>query len=438
MSLFAKELKNVMRGILYIVFAGAIVFFNYTQFGSLSEMISEAQNEGYNVSNELTKPTPGQTEYGTFREEIPEIIMPAIMNSLISEWGAGEYITYPVGFYKMVRTNPNEQQKIADVIENLTGKQPGEIQNQLDILKKNTEQEQIQFKYAAPEGDSLDILAVTTDYTAFKSQMQIVDDILGGGSSYDPEWFIRFGHMPKTYEQALEEYNSIVYEDKISGAFARLFCDYSGISIALFSIFIPVSFMLRDRKSNMQQLIYPRRFSSARLVITRYFACLTAVLLPVIILGIIPAVQLGLYAAGQGLPYSPLAFLLYTAGWIGPTAMVTCSVGFFFTVLTGSPIGIAVQFFWSFSDFSSVPGLLYGGNFGTRLVPRHNMIGGLHLIQWQSLVINRIGYVVFSLVLLALTVLAYELQRKGRLDIYGQVSKIFRRGKNTVPANAGA
>lgn len=440
MSLFGKELKNVTRGVLYIVFVGAVVLFYATQFSTVSKEIKHADDAVYDFRYELIKPLPGHDDYGTIRLEIPEVVMPNVVNRLLMEWGAGSYTTYPLGFYKSVRTNDAEQQQISDIIMRVTGHDAEE----LFMLYSEWQQKNLvrteDGGYAMMADASLaDITPIIVGYDDFKNEMSAVDEILGGGSSYDPDGFIQFGSVPRSYEQALADYETIIYKDKISGAYARLFCDYMGIAVALFAVFVPVGYMLRDRKADMQQLVFSRRCSSAKLVCTRYFACLAAVLLPIVLLGLIPAVQLGIFAAGRGLPYAPFAFLLYTLGWIMPTAMVACSVGFFFTVLTGTPIGIAVQFIWGFVDLSSPgPGLLYGAKTGARLIPRHNMTGGYYLVDWEGLIVNRIGYTVFALVLLAFTVLFYELQRRGKLDVQGCFSKIFRRGKNAVPSNTAA
>lgn len=37
------------------------------------------------------------------------------------------------------------------------------------------------------------------------------------------------------YEEALEEYNQTINKDKVTGGFARLFCDYMGLELGLIS-----------------------------------------------------------------------------------------------------------------------------------------------------------------------------------------------------------
>ena len=54
-----------------------------------------------------------------------------------------------------------------------------------------------------------------------------------------------------TYEQALLEYDNILYKDKVSGAYARLFCDYIGIILGLLPVFLPTYKIPQDRWQNL-------------------------------------------------------------------------------------------------------------------------------------------------------------------------------------------
>ena len=43
------------------------------------------------------------------------------------------------------------------------------------------------------------------------------------------------------YEEALKQFESAKNQDNVTGGYARLFCDYMGIVLALFSVFIQLS-----------------------------------------------------------------------------------------------------------------------------------------------------------------------------------------------------
>ena len=106
-------------------------------------------------------------------------------------------------------------------------------------------------------------------YKHFKELMRKMEAIIGEkGSQYSPEMMLTyFGMSEMTYEEALEEYNQIINQDKVTGGFARLFCDYMGLALGLYPVFLVVIIWMKDRMSNATELIYSRKISSTKLVI---------------------------------------------------------------------------------------------------------------------------------------------------------------------------
>lgn len=51
----------------------------------------------------------------------------------------------------------------------------------------------------------------------------------------------------------------MLYKDKITGAFARLFCDYAGIAVGFLPIFLVVAFWYQDRKTNISHTLYSKK-----------------------------------------------------------------------------------------------------------------------------------------------------------------------------------
>ena len=98
-GLFGKEFKKVVTGLSYLIFVVALLTFFFTQFST--------------DFKRLEKPQPGQADYGTKYEEIPEILMPRAFDALLSEFSSNSYIAYPIGFYKNVRLNDTRQLKMA-------------------------------------------------------------------------------------------------------------------------------------------------------------------------------------------------------------------------------------------------------------------------------------------------------------------------------------
>ncbi|WP_334077560.1 ABC transporter permease [Paenibacillus sanfengchensis] len=402
MSLLLQECRQISKSIIYFVFIGVIVLFNVTQIGdSVGSDIREAQHPSeYNSKNPLMKPPANTENYGTREAEIPEQVMPAAIDSLVLEYEDNQYVTYPIGFYKNVILSQEEQTKIASILKEITGLEPA-------------------------------------SYPAFKEKMAEVDDILGGGSKYAPEKLKSFGQAPITYQEKLAEYNTFIQEDQISGAYARLFCDYMGITVSLFSIFVPVAYLSRDRRARMNELLYSRKCSSTRLIITKYIALIVMMLLPFILLSLIPLTQLLGYGMDQHLTVDVWAYLKYMIAWLLPTLMTTTAVGFVLTTLTDTPIAIAVQFLWSYMDLLMTMNRLNGGGYGAELSIRHNSLFNLQEMKdgIQVLVINRVAYVLLSLVLVSVTILIYELKRRGRLNFHGHFRKIFRHRQGANQTN---
>lgn len=55
-------------------------------------------------------------------------------------------------------------------------------------------------------------------------------------------------------EEALEEYKAMCKNDKITGAYMRLFCDYAGIMLALLPMFLGVTRCLRDKRADIWRM----------------------------------------------------------------------------------------------------------------------------------------------------------------------------------------
>ena len=112
--LFWKELKKIVIGVPYFLFVVVAVFALYSQ-GALDFS-----------KDKITKPEPNK-DYGTKNEEIPEVIMPAALQSLFAEFKENNYKTYPIGFFKNVKLDKDEQRKIAEIISKITGNDINEI-----------------------------------------------------------------------------------------------------------------------------------------------------------------------------------------------------------------------------------------------------------------------------------------------------------------------
>ncbi len=87
---------------------------------------------------------------------------------------------------------------------------------------------------------------------------------------------------PITERQHREFYEG----DRVTGAFARYYCDSISLVMLFLPAFVIVDVMLRDKRRKMQGLTYPRTISSAKAIGTRYAAAVCMTMLPILILPI--------------------------------------------------------------------------------------------------------------------------------------------------------
>ena len=407
--LYLREIKKVVWCVSYILYVAAIVIALQSQgvfdFGE----------------NLLHEPQKGEN-YGTEHAEVPEQIMPAAISQLWEEFCENSYQTYPIGFVKYVKLEDSEQQRVAEIISELTGT---DVDTVLRDRTKNSD---------GSSGGLPSQAGSSMDYGRFKERMRELDHLLGGNSRYKVEDLVSYSNVPVTYEKAKERYGLARNRDKITGGYARLFSDYSvAMVMSVLPVFLAVILCLKDRRAKMSELVYCRKASAAKVVLCRYFALLTAAMLPVCILSFVSNVPL--WAAYSGVALDYLAPLRYDFGWIMPSAMISTAAGMFLTELTGTPVAVFMQGFWWLSDIymgiRSVP----DGYALFRLAPRHNAGADSYfrtqdfLDHFNDLFINRLLFAGASMLLVVLTIYIYEARRRGRIKWRAQKPG-FRFGKS--------
>lgn len=479
MKLYRRECRRIATGLVYYLFLAVLVFGWSRSFRGVTKTEIDWA-EGIAPTGTvldrplLSKPSREDAYFGNkTSEDDPDAIMTGVTRALLLEYGSNCYATYPFGYYKAVTLDADDQERVLAILCEITGL----AEEQLENLPKNyfpavtgtiisVDQVHMDENGAvvipadlmSTDGDmvlSADQMSMDEDgevvisgqigngadhdaradktkhfisqvtYDHFKELMREMEQIIGEkGSKYSPEMMITyFGMAEKNYEEALAEYEQTIVQDKVTGGFARLFCDYMGLSLGLYPVFIAVLLWLQDRRSNVAELIYSRRISSARLVLSRYLAAITMVLIPVIALSLESLIPLVSFGAKNGIPVDYLAYLRYICWWLLPTVMAVCAVGTFFTLLTDSPIAIALQFLWWVFD-KGVTGL--SGDTGiTTLMVRHNTLRGCELIRdgFGTICVNRAVIAGVSILLVLLSVWVLEQKRKGRINaakIYGR------------------
>lgn len=361
----------------------------------------------------INKPIPGQEDYGLSYSSEKAIIMEKTLGKLAGEFLRNNYGTYPFGFYKEVILSGSKYEEMKEIVLGLTGLTEEELSNSVKNFYNNNN--------SIYQSMSL-TPSKQIEYESFLRYMKKADKILGGGSSYSETFMLSNAIIPMSYETALEEYNQMIEKDELTKAYARLFCDYMGIMLAILPMFLVVTRGLRDKRAQAKDLIFSRSASSFSIILSRYVSVITMILIPTILLTLFPTIECIYYGTQLGTKVDYLAFLKYSMGWLLPTIMVTSSLGFLLTELTETAIAIIVQgLWWIISLFSGVGNLV--GGYGWNLLPRHNSLGGYQIFHdnFQILVRNRIFYFLFALVLIIITISIYEWKRKGILHVRGKI-----------------
>lgn len=411
MTLFKKECAQILKSLIFWLYVACLVLFFNSQMGN---------------STVLNPPQEGQENYYNygFKTDITERdVMETGVGTLAYAYYYDHYVTYPVGYAKNVRISEAEKQEIADIIYDLTGVKADEIEDNIASYFQENDIQTTQYKVPLKDGIS---------YEQFLKDMEQVADILGPGSDYTEDRLWSNVMIPVDYEGAVENYRALTEQDRLTGGYARLFCDYMGIILGILPVFVTATRMLRDKRAQMQELIYSRGASSAVVMETRYAALVFMHMIPVLILSLLPTVSC-ITAGIEGVQLDYLAWLKYDLGWLLPMVMIVVAVGMLCTELTETALAVLVQAVWWFMSVMTGASAMNGGRYGWNLIPRHNTELNYEGFaeDFRQLVMNRILYAVLALALLALTIFIYEKKRKGHLRRRG---KIFGNHKRTAEA----
>lgn len=394
-TLFLKECRETLKSITYYIFLICTIMFFVTQMGELRG---------------ITKPTEDKGNYGFKYSYDENVIMNSTLKNLAFEVNKNVYGTYPIGFYKEVRLDKDEENKIYGILEKITETNIDELKNKI----KN---------YSIKEDGTSEIKS-KVKYKEFSKYMGEVDDILGGGSSYNPKYLYRNAEVPMTYEDAVEEYESIINNDKVSRAYARLFCDYMGIVLAILPTFLVVTRALKDKRSKAEEVIFSKKASSTVIILSRYISMVVMILIPLILISITLTLQSIYCASTNGVTADYFAFIKGIFGWLLPTILFTLSLGFLLSEIISAPIVILIQGgVWLLNIFAG--GFNLVGKVGINLIPRFNAIGcyDVYVKVFYELIINRIIYSVASILIMIITIFLYDKKREGKLIRNGKISK---------------
>lgn len=405
-----KECKQVFRNVIYYVIIFCFAFFFAGQV--VDEIVIVERPEMEDNSN-----------YGYTYSNDEEIIMEMTIIELAKEYNANLFTTYPYGLRKQISLNDAKKKRIETVFEKITGMSIEQIQKKIAAYYDGIESIENGSGYIIKEKNPLNIKPTEAlTYGEFMDYMDELNTIIGNGSKYSLSNLKYNARVHMGYEDAKLEYDEILYKDKISGAYARVFCDYMQLMLALFPVFLAVSRVIQDKKSRAFDVIYTKNISSFKLISTRYIAINLMIFLPVIIFSLYPLIKAQIWGGSVGVHIDVIKYFLTICGWLIPTLLFSTSVGFVFTILTDTPIALVIMGMgWFVTLFLSTDNLI--GNIRLNLMPRFNAFGKYQIYKsiFIDLIINRIYYAILSCILIILAVLIYKYKRKGKLIWNGNI-----------------
>ena len=451
MKLYLKECKKITASIIFYLFIAILIFSWFQNFRGVTQTEINWANgiPPADIGFErplLSKPSEKDDYFGSkVSEDNPEAIMTGVTRALLSEYEANSYATYPLGYYKAITLSGDEQKQVLGILCEITGLTEEELKNlpgdyfpavtgtiisfdAMNVDKDgNLNMEMGSGTDTKSEDNKYAHFVSQVTYEHFKELMRKMEAIIGEkGSQYSPEMMITyFGMSEMTYEEALEEYNQTINQDKVTGGFARLFCDYMGLALGLYPVFLVVIIWMKDRMSNATELIYSRNISSTKLVLSRYLAGITMVLIPVLLLSLESLVPLISFGAKNGIQIDCFAYIKYIVWWLLPEVMVVCAIGMFFTLLTDSPIAIVLQFLWWMVDKGATG--LSGDTKLTTLMIRHNTLRGYETIQegLQIICMNRLLMAGIGILFVILSIWVLTSKRKGKINAANVYNRSF-------------
>ena len=411
-TLFVKECRQILKSMVYYLYVIIFVMFLSSQMGEV-------------ITDRFERPERGQESYGSVNSHEESAVMEKKLAGLMQETEHNSYSTYPMGFYRGVTLNDGELNEIVSIIEECTGKSMAELEQEEQEYYADYDLSTMEGAFQAQTGYSV-VPKESLSYEEFCKNMERACEIIGAGSYYSKEKLEAGVSVPMTYEQAVEEFDALCEKDRITGAVARLFCDYAGIILAVLPIFLGVTRCLRDKRAQADQVVFAHKASGVQIVGSRYLANVCMAFLPVLITICIMQMPYQYHAETMGVTPDVLAFLKYSVVWLLPEIMTVLAVSFFITELTENVISIFVQVFWAIASLFASAAL--AGNFGLHLIVRWNALGatGEFWSQRQELFLNRGYYAAVSMLLLCLTFVLYEKKRREGETLYG---KIFKRRK---------
>ena len=485
MKLFMMECKKIITSVIYWLFVIAITFVFWLNYGNVDkEEISDASSPSsifycaedgqYAMGKDGLSEKSGQNQ-----------MMIGLTKKLIHCYRNNSYEYYPFGYIKEKVFSESEQNTVFEYLHEITGLDKAEIlKDTVETNSKESEEPDIpsesikskessdtseiaisgdgayvakpgvgnrneagQYEFQSDEWEYVENPSVSAGeredtnskdlknesngefslQVSFQRFMEIMDEISGmiGKNSYFSRPLINLYYgendmedSPVTLKQHKEFYN----KDKITGAFARYYCDSIALAVLLLPAFVITMLMAGDSRNKITELIYIKPVSGFKLIFIRYLAAVGMMFLPILLLPLRSIFVLVEYANAEGYVTDIFAFPKYIIGWILPTLLFVTAISLFLSVLTRGFVSILIMGILGIFFKPSV-GKIAGGNYELfDIALRHNTLKGFgRMMQnFAMLVMNRIFITGISILFVFLSIWVYQVKRRGGLRFHVQ------------------
>lgn len=434
---YYRECNAAMRSISYLIFIVALMAMFFTQYWpDVTNDINQAQKGilfedtrwGATDNNLFVKPSPYMENYGRVSAENYAQIIPNAAYKMYRDISNNNYKTYIFGVFLTDRSFDEKKQKeVKKIFKEITGESFENVQAKfykMDLAKVQEQRnvseieakdylKKVYYKQLADEFtvnhstallyDYEEYMPVNEDLTEeeFKSLINELKTLIGG-KTLDYERLKDYGSAPLTYEASLAMYNTFINDDEVSGAYARLLCDYAGVVSGIVPTFVTVAIAMGEIRRRKYSMLVDESFNTESSILARFMAIVTVIFVPILLLAVISTSSLTKGVEPLGLTIDYWAFIKYSFAWLLPTIMFSIAIGIFFTELTKTPVGILIQLvIWACSINLWTDDGLNPIKYDANMFIRHNIVGEyqIYLHSIYEIMANRISYTVIAILL---------------------------------------
>jgi hypothetical protein len=381
------ESKYILKTMTFWVFVFTISLMFFTQFNiekiekpdkDIKKIEDGYENQGVIFrGNTLKEKIYGIREVNNNEEEMKAFL---ILLKDSYNWGVVQKVRF--GFVSEITLNNNQKSEIKEYIN--------------DILTGNKGIEEIDIY-------NFESYSINISYDKFQKIVEKLVDEYGKNSEFNDTLYI-----PKTYEEALEDYYNVINKDRYSNAHARLFSDYLGIVISVIPLFLAAFIFTRDKKNKVYQSIYTKNISSTKYILSKYLSLNILIFIVLIIFVSIATYQtINLYGINN---IDLLAYYKYLIIWLMPTCLFVVVLSMLISIIFDS--GLIVIPVILFLNINSILNLI--GDYSLdKYIIRFNYVGEyqIYINNLNLILLNRIFYTIISFLMLIILIIVFDYKR---------------------------